>query len=310
MARTPKKPTGGKQPEKRRKTPKIAGHAGTRPTGRAPEVGGAEVAEEATTRPSSETTEKSRSETTEKSRSETTERSRSETTSESPSETASESPSETSAASGTVDLSKPKARPVARVSTLRPRSESADTGAQPRQTRGPGRPSQTGDRRWWALPAILAGVAAILAALAIVLAFQPWLGSDKAFIDAKATSQLTSQAQQRICAIFGYEYTELDAWQKRAQNALTGKAREEFDKSFKAQRDLITQTKTGAECRVDAIGVRDLTGGGDGAHASVIANLVISETQNSIATNSGAPRAQFAMVKEGDTWRIEAVEPF
>ncbi len=37
---------------------------------------------------------------------------------------------------------------------------------------------------------------------------------------------------------------------------------------------------------------------------------MISETQNSIATNSGAPRAQFAMVKEGDTWRIEAVEPF
>ena len=64
--------------------------------------------------------------------------------------------------------------------------------------------------------------------------------------------------------------TELDEWQKRAQDALTGQARTEFDETLKAQRELITQTKTGAECRVDAIGVRDLSGADDGATATVI----------------------------------------
>ena len=152
----------------------------------------------------------------------------------------------------------------------------------------------------------------VLGIVAVVLAFHPGadVGPNKAFVEQEATSQLTGQAQERICAVFGYEHTELDAWQKRAQDALTGQAREEFDKTFKAQKDLITQTKTGAECRVDTIGVKDLTGGGDGAKATVIANLIISETQNSMATNSGAPRAQFAMVREGDTWRIQGVEPF
>ncbi|AZZ83377.1 hypothetical protein C5O27_21930 [Gordonia alkanivorans] len=211
------------------------------------------------------------------------------------------------------DLTKPKTRPVSRVSTLRPSSTdptaadaAADTLADaPRGRRGSG----VGEKvRSTPLAAILAAVAVVLGIAALVLAFHPGasIGPNKAFIEREATSELTGQAQQRICAVFGYEHTELDDWQKRAQDALTGQAREEFDKTFKAQKDLITQTKTGAECRVDALGVKDLAGD----RATVIANLIISETQNSMATNSGAPRAQFAMVREGDTWRIQGVEPF
>ncbi|MFT4394611.1 hypothetical protein ACLTEW_06715 [Gordonia lacunae] len=220
------------------------------------------------------------------------------------------------------DLTKPRTKPVARVSTLR-RGDASAAGAP---TTGPGdrpmgrRPGRRSDRRERRAPnnllgirtGVLAAVAAVLFVVAAVLAFHPGaeIGPNKAFVDQESTSQLTSQAQERICAVFGYDHTELDEWQKRAQDALTGQARTEFDDTLKAQRELITQTKTGAECRVDAIGVRDLSGGGDGATATVIANLVVSETQNSMATNSGAPRAQFAMVREGDQWRIRAVEPF
>ncbi|MEY1676880.1 hypothetical protein AB4Z55_22160 [Gordonia sp. ABKF26] len=219
------------------------------------------------------------------------------------------------------ELTKPKTKPVARVSTLRRGDASAagsDTSGTPNRPMGrrPGRRDRRGSGASRGPLGIRTGVLAAIAAglfvVAAILAFHPGAekGPNKAFVDQESTAQLTSQAQERICAVFGYDHTELDKWQQRAQDALTGQARTEFDETLKAQRDLITQTKTGAECRVDAIGVRDLSGGGDGATATVIANLIVSETQNSMATNSGAPRAQFAMVREGDQWRIRAVEPF
>ncbi|WP_431840154.1 hypothetical protein [Gordonia hongkongensis] len=232
------------------------------------------------------------------------------------------------AGAATIDLAKPtepeptkpKTKPVARVSTLRRGDTPSPGGSSDKPNRPMGRRPGKRDRRGRGASrnplgirtGVLAGVAAVLFVIAAILAFHPGaeIGPNKAFVDQESTSQLTSQAQERICAVFGYDHTELDEWQKRAQDALTGQARTEFDETLKAQRELITQTKTGAECRVDAIGVRDLTGGDDGATATVIANLVVSETQNSMATNSGAPRAQFAMVREGDQWRIRAVEPF
>ncbi|MCZ4537328.1 hypothetical protein O4159_18095 [Gordonia terrae] len=224
------------------------------------------------------------------------------------------------AESTTPEPTKPKTKPVARVSTLRRGDTPAPAGSPDKPNRPMGRRPGKRDRRGRGASrnplgirtGVLAGIAAVLFVIAAILAFHPdaEIGPNKAFVDQESTSQLTSQAQERICAVFGYDHTELDEWQRRAQDALTGQARTEFDETLKAQRELITQTKTGAECRVDAIGVRDLSGADDGATATVIANLVVSETQNSMATNSGAPRAQFAMVREGDQWRIRAVEPF
>lgn len=224
------------------------------------------------------------------------------------------------AESTTAESPKPKTKPVARVSTLRRGDTPAPAGSSDKPNRPMGRRPGKRDRRGRGASrnplgirtGVLAGIAAVLFVIAAILAFHPGaeIGPNKAFVDQESTSQLTSQAQERICAVFGYDHTELDEWQRRAQDALTGQARTEFDDTLKAQRELITQTKTGAECRVDAIGVRDLSGADDGATATVIANLVVSETQNSMATNSGAPRAQFAMVREGDQWRIRAVEPF
>ena len=220
----------------------------------------------------------------------------------------------------TPEPTKPKPKPVARVSTLRRGDTPAPAGSPDKPNRPMGRRPGKRDRRGRGASrnplgirtGVLAGIAAVLFVIAAILAFHPGaeIGPNKAFVDQESTSQLTSQAQERICAVFGYDHTELDEWQRRAQDALTGQARTEFDETLKAQRELITQTKTGAECRVDAIGVRDLSGADDGATATVIANLVVSETQNSMATNSGAPRAQFEMVREGDQWRIRAVEPF
>ncbi|MDH3052071.1 hypothetical protein QEN42_19760 [Gordonia alkanivorans] len=308
MAQNPKKPAG-----KRRPTPKVAGHTRATQPGQTPDA--PEVDASAPSLPEVQGAkaagpgERGESTSHEGSGDDTSSSVDAADTDTPDTDTADTAPAKP-------DLTKPKTRPVSRVSTLRP-SAAGRTDEDTSSNRPMGRPGRQGSaegrkKRAAPLAAILAAAAVVLGIVAVVLAFHPGadVGPNKAFVDQEATSQLTGQAQERICAIFGYEHTELDAWQKRAQDALTGQAREEFDKTFKAQKDLITQTKTGAECRVDALGVKDLTGGGDGAHATVIANMIISETQNSMATNSGAPRAQFAMVKEGDTWRIQGVEPF
>ncbi|WP_168703469.1 hypothetical protein [Gordonia paraffinivorans] len=230
-------------------------------------------------------------------------------------------------------------RPVSRVPTLRPRGTRDTDGPGPAATTTrtgrtagttpaagtpvpPRRPGETtagpqrGGRRTSGLSSVLtigfAVAAVVLGIVAAILAFHPGaeIGPNEAFVEQKATAELTGQAQERICAVWGHQYTDLDAWAKRAGDALTGDARKEFDESLKTQRELITQTKSGADCRVDALGVKDMSGGGDGARATVIANLIISETRNGMATNSLAPRAQFSMVKQGDTWRIEGVEVF
>ncbi|UPW10347.1 hypothetical protein M1C59_05735 [Gordonia terrae] len=321
---------GKKKPTpKRRPTPKVAGR-----TSLPPEVRGAKATShegpaderlEASTTDAPESTTETAETTTETAESTTetaeTTTETAETTTET-AETTTDTPESTDPAdTSTVSIAKPKTKPVARVSTLRRGDASAagsDTSGTPNRPMGrrPGRRDRRGSGASRGPLGIRTGVLAAIAAglfvVAAILAFHPGaeIGPNKAFVDQESTAQLTSQAQERICAVFGYDHTELDKWQQRAQDALTGQARTEFDETLKAQRDLITQTKTGAECRVDAIGVRDLSGGGDGATATVIANLIVSETQNSMATNSGAPRAQFAMVREGDQWRIRAVEPF
>ncbi|WP_439031858.1 hypothetical protein [Gordonia terrae] len=317
----------GKKPTpKRRPTPKVAGR--TAPS-KNPEVDAPLPGTEAETTPSTPETETAQPSTpeSETADSPTTEvRGAKATSLEGPADepgdanTADASESADPADDSKVSITKPKTKPVARVSTLR-RGDASSAAAPTTETknrpkgRRPGRRDKrqrSGTRVLGVPVAVLFGIAAVLGIIAVVLAFHPGarIGENKAFVEQEATSQLTSQAQERICAVFGYDHTELDKWQQRAQDALTGQARTEFDETLKAQRDLITQTKTGAECRVDAIGVRDLSGGGDGATATVIANLIVSETQNSMATNSGAPRAQFAMVREGDQWRIRSVEPF
>ena len=132
----------------------------------------------------------------------------------------------------TPEPTKPKTKPVARVSTLRRGDTPAPAGSPDKPNRPMGRRPGKRDRRGRGASrnplgirtGVLAGIAAVLFVIAAILAFHPGaeIGPNKAFVDQESTSQLTSQAQERICAVFGYDHTELDEWQRRAQDALTG----------------------------------------------------------------------------------------
>jgi Mce-associated membrane protein len=142
----------------------------------------------------------------------------------------------------------------------------------------------------WTL-AIWLGVAAlVLAIIAIIGALHPGasIGKNKAFIDEAATTELTSQAGSKACNVLAYDGTEFDKWAAKARSALTGKPLKEFNEYLPTQKQLIEQTKAVADCKVDGVGVMELTGGGEGDKAHVIMNLVISQSLNGIAANSGA----------------------
>jgi len=162
----------------------------------------------------------------------------------------------------------------------------------------------------WTL-AIWLGVAAlVLAIIAIIGALHPGasIGKNKAFIDEAATTELTSQAGSKACNVLAYDGTEFDKWAAKARSALTGKPLKEFNEYLPTQKQLIEQTKAVADCKVDGVGVMELTGGGEGDKAHVIMNLVISQSLNGIAANSGAPAIDLRLVRKGDAWLIEKLD--
>ena len=162
----------------------------------------------------------------------------------------------------------------------------------------------------WRLAIGLGIAAAVFAVIAIVGALHPGasIGSDKAFIDEKATTELTGQAGQKACDVLAYNGTDFDKWAGKARSALTGKPLKEFNAYLPTQRQLIEEQKATADCKVDAVGVMDLTGSGDGAKAHVIMNLVISQSLNGQAANSAAPAVDLHMVRKGDAWLIEKID--
>ncbi|GAC67905.1 hypothetical protein [Gordonia soli] len=211
-----------------------------------------------------------------------------------------------------------KTRPVSRVSTLRPNPDSANRGPADRPDasrsgrRGRSSTPRTAPR--WPLSrraiTLLIAVAAVLGVFAVVAAFHPGanLGDDKAFVDPVATSELTSQANETVCGPFSATSTNTDAWVAKTRGTLTGRALDEFNKYLPQQLEVVNQSKAAADCKVDALGVKNLSA--DGNDAIVVVNLIVSETRAGMASGSGTLRIQYGMTKQDDDWRIASVEAF
>ncbi|MYR08608.1 hypothetical protein GTV32_20885 [Gordonia sp. SID5947] len=208
-----------------------------------------------------------------------------------------------------------KTRPVARVSTLRTGDAAASSANRAGTAGTPAEPAVASTSGMFPFSrraiGILIGVAVVLGIFALIAGLHPGasISSNKAFIDQPATTELTSQVQSKACSLT-VDTLDVDKWADEARAVLTGNARSEFDKYLPQQREILKQTKQVADCRVESVGVADLSGGGDGATARVVANLIVSQKQAGISGQSAAPRYQFSMVKHGDDWLISQVEAF
>ncbi|MGV9826376.1 hypothetical protein, partial [Gordonia sp. NPDC003429] len=203
-----------------------------------------------------------------------------------------------------------KTRPISRVSTLKPSETPPEVPGARTSLRNLPTPSSASIGFGPRSVAILAGIAALLAVVAVILALKPGadIGPNKAFIDQGATTELISQAQTKICAANSATGVKFDEWSAKARAGLTGEALDQFNKQVGSLKQVLEQAKATTDCQIDAIGVRDLTGDSDGSQATILVNMVISGTQNGVPTQSLTPRYQVQMRKQGDSWLIAKVQ--
>ncbi|MGV9669168.1 hypothetical protein ACWDPV_01045 [Gordonia sp. NPDC003504] len=213
----------------------------------------------------------------------------------------------------TVDTTKPtaKKRTVARVSTIKPQPESA--GGKAGSKTGPGRKVKSQKRSrefsWYStrLIAIVGAVAVVLGIVALVLGLHPGatIGPNRAFIDQAATTDLTGQAQTKICTINSARSKDFDKWVGEVRPMMTGEALSQFNTAVPAIKEQFGQQEVTNDCKVDAIGVSDMSGDADGSTATLLVNFVVSGTANGAPTQSLISRYQVSMVKQGDQWLVE-----
>ena len=202
-----------------------------------------------------------------------------------------------------------KARPVARVSTLKPKPEPAPQSGRTPLSKLPQSTHRSvliGTRTIVTLLVI----AALLGIFALIAAFHPGAGlnGNRAFVDKAATSELVAQAQTKICKANAATFENFDGWANEVRASMTGTALDQFNTNAGAFKDQFAQTRAKNDCRMDAIGVRDLTGEGNDQKASVVVSMIVSGTANGVPTQSVTPRYQVSMVKRDDQWLIENLE--
>ncbi|MFT3900963.1 MAG: hypothetical protein QM728_12070 [Gordonia sp. (in: high G+C Gram-positive bacteria)] len=131
-------------------------------------------------------------------------------------------------------------------------------------------------------------------------------GSDQSFINSKATAEVLGQMDTAAC-LSPKPGETFEQWMKLNRSWLAGKALDQWNKSEQANRQIFEQT-AGAkqDCKVRAIGVRDLTGSGNGSTAHVLVNFATS-TAGSTA-NSMIITLQMEVERMDGRWRIRQID--
>ncbi|MGZ8176914.1 hypothetical protein ACXVUM_03200 [Williamsia sp. SKLECPSW1] len=216
-----------------------------------------------------------------------------------------------------VDTTKPpvgprgKSRPAVKVSTIKPQATRPAPRTSPAGT-APTSTSTTRRRRFgWRAVGVIAAIAALVGIVAGVAAARPGvsLSNNEAFVDPAVTSQVTAQAKSRICSVFAVNYAKLDDWERTAKANVTGEASNRFTQYAGAVRDALGQTgltQGGVDCRVDTVGVRSITGD----TATLVVNLILSQTEGEQANGSGTKRYQVTMQRVDGQWLISNFSDF
>ena len=135
--------------------------------------------------------------------------------------------------------------------------------------------------------------------------------SDQAFINTEATTEVLGQMEHAACAILGptrQNKNSVEDWIKYSRSVLVGPARADWEKQMPTNREVIEQTQQTQNCRIDAIGVRALTGTRDGSTAQVIASQTISLDQAGRMAGSLVVGMQYHVVRQDGKWKIERVD--
>ncbi|WP_026917344.1 hypothetical protein [Gordonia shandongensis] len=207
---------------------------------------------------------------------------------------ADEAPADTRAAArGTVSGVERKRRAAAAArEAMARRSKAADR-----------EPSVNGTGRTYLLAGIVAAVAVVLAAVAAVLGLHPGAGvtENKAFVDQGETDRASAFAKTAVCTPFAYDYRDLDKSERAFNEQYAGEAFEEFRDYFPTLKKTIVQAKSTSDCRVDVVGIQDLTED----RAVGQSSMIVSVNGQAAPPESSQFFVQFTLEKnDDDQWRV------
>ncbi|ORL42563.1 mammalian cell entry protein [Prescottella equi] len=200
---------------------------------------------------------------------------------------------------GDSNLGGPAAVGVAVVDDARP-VDSAPPVAEGQTGTGPTRAGGPSRR----LLAILGAVAAVLAAFAVVAAFEP--GADvanTAYVDIGGTAEVSDAARSALNTLYTYSPDTIDAYPEQARKVLTENMRGEFDKTIDPTVAAVKQGGTATTVQVTDVGVKVL----DGDRAELITNVTVSAESNGVAQDSASGPLIVRMEKVGGVWLLSDI---
>lgn len=164
-------------------------------------------------------------------------------------------------------------------------------------------------RRGLLLPIALAVAAVLIGGAASWFGVQ-WAHArgeiqNTALVDAAGTSEVSGQVTSAISTVFSYNYTNMDKTRTAVQRLLTGQALCQYNLLFKVVQQQAPGQKLVLTTTVQAKGVEMLQGG----TARVL--LLLQQTDTRASTNqTSTSQSMIAVnaVKQGDTWKISAID--
>lgn len=126
-------------------------------------------------------------------------------------------------------------------------------------------------------------------------------GANEALTDSAGTSEVVGKLTTPIEKVFSYNYTDLAATEKAADDALIGKARCEYDQLFAKLREQVPAQKLIVTLKVRTIGVSRLSG--DDAELFVFADQSTTRTDQNQTAAGGAQFGVVAQRVDGN-WKI------
>ncbi|WP_227997179.1 hypothetical protein [Nocardia australiensis] len=153
-------------------------------------------------------------------------------------------------------------------------------------------------RGWWTVIACVVATV-LLAGFAVLAAFRPGVDdSNQAFVNTKATEEVSAAAEHALRTVFAYDVTKLDGYKDSVRQVLTGQMLTDFDKYADTNIDAIKQAQTSANVDAKPIGVTLLTS----ERAELLVNMVVSASKDGVAQESASGPVVLRMEKKDDHW--------
>lgn len=172
---------------------------------------------------------------------------------------------------------------------------SARRVAKPPSARRLPRPAVAG----WGLAIALVVVSVLLTAFAAIAALKPGVDDgNKAFVDNKATQEVTAAADNALKTVYSYDVKTIGGYKDAVHKVVTGKMRSDFDKFADTTVSAIQQAQSTAQAKPDPIGVTLLTDD----RAELLVDLTVSATKDGAPQESASGPIVLHMEKVDGHW--------